>query len=163
MSATTTANPLQIEITKAKIAGVMIATGATLAIFGSFGMMRSLVFGGSASISQAEEVRPPAGLFERQADGFVVPTPQPTMEMPASMSEYPVIEAVTGSDAPSELDEIWRNRNHGALPADQVVPGCAPCPEGSGFKTGTGNVAVERNVSSQNSGFTTTSGMRGGK
>lgn len=169
MNATVTnQNPLQLEATKAKIVGLMIAAGTTLTIFGSYGMMRSFVFSG------AEAVKPPAGLHERAPqspesglDGFVVATPQPTIDTPSDVIEYPVPTATAGGnsrDATQDLDAIWKQRNNGVSPA-QTVPGCAPCPEpqsrSQGFKTGQGSSAANVGIG-QVSGYTTSSGMREG-
>lgn len=167
MNATVTnQNPLQLEVTKAKIVGLMIAAGTTLSVFGSYGMIRNFVFTGSSA------VKPPAGLYERAPqspqsglDGFVVATPQPTIDTPSDVIEYPVPTATEGGnsrDATQDLDAIWRQRNNGALPPVQTVPGCAPCPESQGFKTGQGRGTVDVGIGQAVSGYTTSSGMREG-
>lgn len=170
MNATVTnQNPLQLEVTKAKIVGLMIAAGTTLSVFGSYGMIRNFVFTGSSA------VKPPAGLYERAPqspesglDGFVVATPQPTIDTPSGMVEYPVPTATEGGnsrDATQDLDEIWRQRNNGVSPA-QTVPGCSPCPEpqsrSQGFKTGQGSSTANVGISQAVGSYTTSSGMREG-
>lgn len=170
MNATVTnQNPLQLEVTKAKIVGLMIAAGTTLSVFGSYGMIRHFVF------TESSAVKPPAGLHERAPqspesglDGFVVATPQPTIDTPSNMVEYPVPTATAGGnwdDTNEDLDAIWKQRNNGALPPVQTIPGCSPCPEpqsrSQGFKTGQGSSAANVGIG-QVSGYTTSSGMREG-
>jgi len=58
------------------------------------------------------------------------------------LAEATVMPAVEGHDANLDLDAIWAERQNGLTPMNPV-PGCAPCAEPTGFRTGSGEVHTD--------------------
>lgn len=98
--------------------------------------LASLVLAGMAIIIIVSTIRDfwqatpnPPGLYERS-------------QLDQPLAEVTVMPAVDGHDANLDLDAFWEKRQNGLIPMNPV-PGCAPCAEPTGFRTGSGEVHAD--------------------
>lgn len=104
--------------------------------------LASLVLAGMAIIIIVSTIRDfwqatpnnnPPGLYERS---------QATIEVDPERDEIPFVLATYRYDANLDADAFWAKRRDGLGPANPV-PGCAPCAEPTGFRTGSGEVHTD--------------------
>lgn len=125
--------------------------------------LASLVLAGMAIIIIVSTIRDfwqatpnnnPPGLYERS---------QATIEVDPEQDEIPFVLATYRYDANLDADAFWAKRRDGLGPANPV-PGCAPCAEPTGFRTGSGEVHtdIHQHVGRRAvDGYSTGSGIKG--
>lgn len=171
---TTNALPSQ-ALVQSRIAAVLLAGGAALAIFGLFGLSRSFIFAGTGD-GGGTGIRPRA--LTEMPQSIVTP-------MPATVQEWPVATATGGVVETDPVGADFQGSNHdipgcgteadgvircwgGATPAPwALIPGDVWEDETGRHVVGTGTGMIVHPTATpssvRRSGFRTGSGLRKGK